>query len=96
MPNSLKPNKEVSLSNKIRFDKTIPHGAKILFAEFQEWSKERASFPFDANTLAEMYDVTPATIRKWVEILHNHRLIDLYIDFYDGCQKKFIKVLADE
>jgi hypothetical protein len=92
MPNHPLPSKEVCL-NDIRFDSTIPPGAKILFAEFSQWFKERGSFPFNSKRLAAMYDVSPFTIRKWVTILAQHQLIDLYIDYSKGSQKKYIKVL---
>lgn len=93
MPNHPQPSKEVCL-NGVRFDATIPPGARLLFAEFCQWYKDRGCFPFDAKKLAAMYHVSTFTIRKWVAILSQHQLIDLYIDFSKGSQKKYIKVLS--
>jgi hypothetical protein len=87
-----KPNQYVCL-NGIRFDSTIPPGARILFAEFLQWGKE-GSFPYEAKQLAKMYSVSTFTTRKWIRILAQHNLIDLHIDMSNGNQKKLIKVTA--
>lgn len=86
-----KPNKSVHL-NGIRFDSTIPPGAKILFAEFCAWAEEGKSFPYETKRLAEMYNVSSFTIRKWIRTLVQHNLINLHIDLSKGHQQKHIKV----
>lgn len=88
-----KPNEYVCL-NGIRFDPTIPPGARILFAEFFEWSKEKGSFPYETKVLANMYSVSDFTIRKWIRILAQHNLIDVRIDMSHGVQKKYIQVTS--
>lgn len=86
-----KPSPYVSL-NGVRFNSQIPPGARILFAEFLEWSKESSSFPYDPKRLADMYSVSSFTIRKWIKILAQHNLIDLSLDPRSGLEKKFIAV----
>ncbi len=86
-----KPNEYVCL-NGIRFDPTIPPGAKLLFAEFYQWSKERGNFPYETKILADMYSVSSFTIRKWIRVLAQHHLIDVLIDMSEGVQKKTIHV----
>ena len=88
-----KVNPNVSL-NGIRFDSTIPNGAKILFAEFCEWSKDEDSFPYEAKTLSKMYSVSPFTIRKWIRVLAEHKLITMHIDISKGSQQKLITVTS--
>lgn len=87
------PNQYVCLNN-VRFDSTIPPGAKILFAEFCQWGEKIGSFPYEAKKLAEMYSVSTFTIRKWIRILAQHNLIDLHIDLSKGNQQKLIKIIA--
>ncbi len=87
------PNKYVCL-NQTRFDPTIPPGAKILFAEFCEWSKKQERFLYDTKILAKMYSVSDFTIRKWIRILAQHNLIDMHIDLSEGIQKKYITVTS--
>lgn len=86
-----KSSQNVSL-NEVRFNSQIPPGARILFAEFLEWSKENASFPYEPKHLADMYSVSSFTIRKWIKILAQHNLIDLSIDPKQGLEKKYIAV----
>lgn len=86
-----KPSQYVCL-NGIRFDSSIPPGAKILFAEFCQWGKGNKSFPYEAKKLAEMYSVSTFTIRKWIRVLAQHELIDLHIDLSKGSQRKLITV----
>ncbi len=86
-----KPSEYVHL-NGVRFNANIPPGARILFAEFLEWSRENGRFPYEPKHLADMYSVSSFTIRKWIKILAQHELIDLSIDPKIGMEKKFIQV----
>lgn len=89
------PNVNVSL-NGVRFDSTIPPGAKILFAELSQWDKENGSFPYEAKKLADMYHVSAFTIRKWIKILAQHKLIHLEIDLSKGNQQKCISIIKEK
>ncbi len=85
-----KQNSDITL-NQIRFESDIPFGARLLYAEMQNWSNKEGRCPFEAKLLAKMYKVSEFTIRKWVKSLVQHDHISLEINMDSGNQVKMVK-----
>lgn len=85
------PSEHISL-NRIRFERNIPPGAKILFGEICEWTKNEKKMPYETKYLANLYQVSPFTIRKWITSLAQHNFIKISIDLTDGYRKTLLEV----
>lgn len=85
------PSKNISLSH-IRFERNIPPGAKILFGEICEWAKDNHQVPYETKYLASLYQVSPFTIRKWINSLAQHNFIKLSIDISAGSRRTILEI----
>ena len=71
----------------VRYDKELPMGARLLYGEFTALSNQKGYCYASNNYFAELYDVTPQAISKWIKLLEKKNYIKLdYI--YNGKETK--------
>lgn len=71
----------------VRYDKELPMGARLLYGEFTALSNQKGYCYASNNYFAELYDVTPQAISKWIKLLEKKEYIKLeYI--YNGKETK--------
>ena len=63
------PNFYAILTADVRYDKSIPANAKLLFAEITALANKEGYCFASNNYFARLYEVTPQAISKWVNLL---------------------------
>lgn len=62
---------------KVRYDKTLPMGARMLYGEFTALSNEKGYCYASNNYFASLYEVTPQAISKWINLLADKKYISI-------------------
>ena len=62
---------------KVRYDKTLPMGARMLYGEFTALSNEKGYCYASNNYFASLYEVTPQAISKWINLLADKKYISV-------------------
>ena len=61
----------------VRYDKRVTPNAKILYSEITALCNEKGFCLASNNYFAELYEVTPQAISKWINILSSADTLDL-------------------
>lgn len=61
----------------VRYDKELPMGARLLYGEFTALSNQKGYCYASNSYFAELYDVTPQAISKWINTMANKGYIKL-------------------
>lgn len=88
------PNYYAILTAEVRYSKLINANEKILFAEITALSNKTGECWASNNYFAQLYDVTPQAISKWVNNLAKHGFILLNYIYKSGSneiEKRIIK-----
>ena len=65
----LELHEEITLPLSIRLDRSLPPGAKLLFADIKAWLQEGREVEYDLETLAKTFKVCRPTIKQWISFL---------------------------
>jgi len=90
------PNYYAILTSEVRYSKLINANEKILFAEITALSNKTGECWASNNYFAQLYDVTPQAISKWINNLAKNGFISLNYIYKTGTneiEKRVIKCI---
>lgn len=61
----------------VRYDKSLPPSARLLYGELAEQANDAGYCGESNRYFAELYDVTPQAISKWVNMLAKKKYVRL-------------------
>ena len=68
----------------VRHDRNLPPGAKLLYGEFTPLLDKNGQCLTTNNYFAKLYNVTPATISKWISLLKKGGYIHVKMKYIIG------------
>ena len=71
----------------VRYDKSLPPGAKLLYGEISALAKKKGYCWSRNPYFAELYDTSERTIIEWIWRLHAAGHIDIYFKYFPGSKK---------
>ena len=74
----------------VRYDKSLPQGAKLLYGEITALVKKKGYCWSRNPYFAELYDISERTIIEWIWRLHAAGHIDIYFKYFP-CSKKIAR-----
>lgn len=69
---------------KIRYDKSLPPNAKLLYGEITALANEKGYCYAKNSYFAELYDVAPETVSRWIKKLKDKAFIKTQCIYKDG------------
>ena len=89
------PNYYAIIPANVRYDKSLTPNAKLLYGEITALCNEKGFCWASNNYFAELYDVTPQAISKWINSLSNKGYLNLEYE-YNGKEIKVRKMFIAE
>jgi rubrerythrin len=71
----------------VRYDKSIPQGAKLLYAEITALAKKKGYCWASNEYFANLYDTSERTIIRWVQSLNQAGHIDIHFKYFPDSKK---------
>lgn len=90
IPLSYKPQNEVVLHAKLRFDSKLTSGEKLFLAEVASICKTDKCY-YEQKALSELFQVSRMTIATWVKNLVSLGYLQIYYDSNDPKCKQLLK-----
>ena len=71
----------------VRYDKTIPQGAKLLYGEISALVKKRGYCWAQNEYFSKLYETSERTIIEWIGRLRDAGHIDVYLEYFPDSKK---------
>ena len=71
----------------VRYDKTIPAAAKLLYAEITALCRKEGYCWASNRYFAELYDAAPSTVSGWIKALENAGYISIALKYRSGTKE---------
>lgn len=84
---------EISMSKEIRFCFEIEEGARLLYAELKSVVDESCTLTYQTKILSNLFQVSDATMRKWLNQLCMKGFIRLEKAIHDGKRLDVIRLV---
>lgn len=84
MSNELKPSFYAIIPASVRYEKSLPPAAKLLYAEITSLAQSKGYCWANNEYFAKLYEVSERTIRRWIEQLTQLNFIRIAFNFVGG------------
>jgi len=89
------PNYYAVIPATVRYDKSIPAGAKIMYGEITALSNQKG-YCYASNTyFSKLYDCTPQAISKWIKQLENAGHVRIEYVGQQGIMQRRVSITVD-